>query len=170
MNRSRCGRTPTIRCKSTGIAKLQNLFCKGELDGIAYLPEKQDPSGRGETGRRKRLKISRPRSCGFDPRRPHQNKLLIKNIKTTFPTSIHDNEEAVRMGTGRRFVTRTVPKTAKREQQTPLPLQTSLSVNRDQAESLAAIFATWAPWYFAASSSTSEGWREPSPSVIVDAP
>ncbi len=105
------------------------------------------------------------------PRRPHQNfKLLIKNIKTTFPISIHDNEEAVRMGTGRRFVTRTVPKTAKGEQQTPLPLQTSLSVNRDQAESLAAIFATWAPWYFAASSSTSEGWREPSPSVIVEAP
>ncbi len=39
-----------------------------------------------------------------------------------------------------------------------------------QALSLAAILATWAPWNFAASSSISEGWREPSPLVMVEAP
>lgn len=40
---------------------------------------------------------------------------------------------------------------------------------KDQA-SLAASLATWAPWYFAPSSSISEGWREPSPLVMVEAP
>lgn len=39
----------------------------------------------------------------------------------------------------------------------------------DQA-SLAASLATWAPWYLAPSSSISEGWREPSPLVMVEAP
>ncbi len=39
-----------------------------------------------------------------------------------------------------------------------------------QAVSLAAILATRSPWYFAASNSIEEGWRDPSPSALVEAP